>query len=146
MRCGDLERYLEAFLDGRLDRGRRIVLRRHLSLCGACQTRVERLRQFERETQRRFRALEEPSSVWEGSRARPGRQPGASRGTGCSRCRVLRQRGRGSIGCRPVPSPPTYSRAVRALTQGIRPCCRFATGRRGVDRDGDWIGLPAGPG
>ena len=66
MRCGDLERYLEAFLDGRLNCGRRIVLRRHLALCGACQTRVERLRQFERETQRRFRALEEPPSVWAG--------------------------------------------------------------------------------
>ena len=66
MRCGDLERYLEAFLDGRLNRGRRIVLRRHLALCGTCQTRVERLRQFERETQRRFRALEEPGSVWAG--------------------------------------------------------------------------------
>jgi anti-sigma factor RsiW len=66
MRCGDLERYLEAYLDGRLSRGRRTVLRRHLALCGGCQARVERLRQFERETQARFRPLEEPVSVWEG--------------------------------------------------------------------------------
>jgi anti-sigma factor RsiW len=66
MRCGDLERYLEAYLDGRLSRGRRTVLRRHLVLCSGCQARVERLRQFERETQARFRALEEPVSVWEG--------------------------------------------------------------------------------
>ena len=66
MRCGDLERYLEAYLDGRLSRGRRTVLRRHLALCSACQARVERLRRFERETQTRFRALEEPVSVWEG--------------------------------------------------------------------------------
>lgn len=66
MRCGDLERYLEAYLDGRLSRGRRTVLRRHLALCSGCQARVERLRQFERETQARFRALEEPVSVWEG--------------------------------------------------------------------------------
>ena len=66
MRCGDLERYLEAFLDGRLGRSRRAVLRRHLALCGTCQARVERLRQFERDTQRRFRAPEQPGSVWEG--------------------------------------------------------------------------------
>jgi anti-sigma factor RsiW len=66
MRCGDLERYLEAFLDGRLGRSRGAVLRRHLTLCAYCQARVERLRQFERDTQRRFRALEQPSSVWEG--------------------------------------------------------------------------------
>lgn len=66
MRCGDLERYLEAYLDGRLSRGRRTVLRRHLALCSGCQARVERLRQFERETQARFRALEERVSVWEG--------------------------------------------------------------------------------
>ena len=66
MRCGDLERYLEAFLDGRLGRSRRAVLRRHLALCAACQARVERLRQFERDTQRRFRELERTGSVWEG--------------------------------------------------------------------------------
>ena len=66
MRCGDLERYLEAFLDGRLGRSRSAVLRRHLALCAACQARVERLRQFERDTQRRFRSPEQTSSVWEG--------------------------------------------------------------------------------
>ena len=66
MRCGDLERYLEAFLDGRLGRSRSSVLRRHVALCGSCQARIERLRQFERDTQRRFRALEQPVSVWEG--------------------------------------------------------------------------------
>jgi anti-sigma factor RsiW len=66
MRCGDLERYLEAFLDGRLGRSRGAVLRRHLAMCAACQARVERLRQFERDTQRRFRSPEQPGSVWEG--------------------------------------------------------------------------------
>jgi anti-sigma factor RsiW len=66
MRCGDLERYLEAFLDGRLGRSRSSVLRRHVALCSSCQARIERLRQFERDTQRRFRALEQPVSVWEG--------------------------------------------------------------------------------
>ena len=66
MRCGDLERYLEAFLDGRLGRSRSSVLRRHVALCASCQARIERLRQFERDTQRRFRAFEQPVSVWEG--------------------------------------------------------------------------------
>lgn len=66
MECGDLERYLEAFLDGRLGRGRGAVLQRHLLTCGTCQARVERLRQFERDMQRRFRALEQVGSVWQG--------------------------------------------------------------------------------
>lgn len=66
MRCGDLERFLEAFLDGRLGRSRTAVLRRHLALCGVCQVKVERLRQFERDTQDRFRAPEQPGSVWAG--------------------------------------------------------------------------------
>ena len=66
MLCGDLERYLEAFLDGRLGRSRGSVLRRHVAHCASCQARIERLRQFERDTQRRFRALERPVSVWEG--------------------------------------------------------------------------------
>jgi anti-sigma factor RsiW len=66
MRCGDLERYLEAFLDGRLGRSRTAILRRHLALCGACQGRVERLRQFEKDTRRRFRLTEQADSLWEG--------------------------------------------------------------------------------
>ena len=66
MRCGDLERYLEAFLDGRLGRSRTAILRRHLALCAVCQTRVERLRKFELDTRRRFRLTEEASSLWEG--------------------------------------------------------------------------------
>jgi anti-sigma factor RsiW len=66
MQCGDLERYLEAFLDGRLGRSRSAILRRHLAICGGCRTRVERLRQFERDMQRRFRSMEETGSVWQG--------------------------------------------------------------------------------
>lgn len=66
MECGDLERYLEAFLDGRLSRSRAALLRRHLLGCSACQARVERLRQFERDMQRRFRALEQSTSIWQG--------------------------------------------------------------------------------
>lgn len=66
MQCGDLDRHLESFLDGQLDRSDSGALRRHLALCGACQARVERLRQFERDTQRRFRALDRTGSVWQG--------------------------------------------------------------------------------
>lgn len=66
MQCGDLDRYLEAFLDGRLGRSRGAILRRHLALCGACRARVERLRQFEREMQRRFRPLGCSQSMWHG--------------------------------------------------------------------------------
>jgi len=54
MLCSDLERYLEAFLDGRLGRSRTIILRRHLGLCGPCRARVERLRRFERELGRQL--------------------------------------------------------------------------------------------
>ena len=66
MRCADLERYLEDYLDGRLTRSRCAMLRRHVASCGACHARVERLRQFERDTRRRCRALAETASVWEG--------------------------------------------------------------------------------
>ena len=65
MQCGDLDRHLEAFLDGQLDRVDGAMLRRHLVNCRACQARIERLRQFERDTQRGFRALERAESVWQ---------------------------------------------------------------------------------
>jgi anti-sigma factor RsiW len=65
MQCSDLERYLEAYLDLRLGRSRGAILRRHLVACPACRARVERLRQFEYELQRHFRALE-VDSVWSG--------------------------------------------------------------------------------
>jgi len=66
MQCGDLERYLEAFLDGRLGRSRSAILRRHLALCGGCRARIERLRQFERDMQRRFRSMSPDQSIWRG--------------------------------------------------------------------------------
>lgn len=66
MQCGDLERYLEAFLDGRLGRSRSAILRRHLALCGSCRARIERLRQFERDMQRRFRSMNQDESIWRG--------------------------------------------------------------------------------
>ena len=66
MQCGDLERYLEAFLDGRLGRSRSAILRRHLAMCGGCRARIERLRQFERDMQRRFRSMSQDRSLWQG--------------------------------------------------------------------------------
>lgn len=80
MQCGDLERYLEAFLDGRLGRSRSATLRRHLGMCAGCRARVERLRQFERDMQRRFRSMRQEESIWRGleldlvaaARANPG--------------------------------------------------------------------------
>lgn len=66
MQCGDLDKYLDAFLDGGLGRSRGAILRRHLSLCGGCRTRIERLRQFERDVQRRFRSMDQERSIWQG--------------------------------------------------------------------------------
>jgi anti-sigma factor RsiW len=68
MLCSDLERYLEAFLDGRLGRSRTIILRRHLGLCGPCRARVERLRRFERELGRQLGVGtgQDQPSVWQG--------------------------------------------------------------------------------
>jgi anti-sigma factor RsiW len=66
MKCSDLERYLEAYLDLRLGRSRGAILRRHLSGCPSCRARVEHLRQFERDLQRSFRAMDRVQSVWTG--------------------------------------------------------------------------------
>jgi anti-sigma factor RsiW len=66
MQCSDLERYLEAYLDLRLGRSRGAILRRHLSACASCRARVNHLRQFERDLQRQFRAMERAQSVWNG--------------------------------------------------------------------------------
>ena len=65
MQCGDLERYLEAYLDGRLGRTRTGVLRRHLGMCPGCRLRLEKLRHFERDLNRRLRADTREPSVWE---------------------------------------------------------------------------------
>src|SRR5689334_11225728 len=68
MLCSDLERYLEAYLDGRLGRSRTTILRRHLGLCGPCRARIERLRRFEREVGRQFgtHGAAEQASLWQG--------------------------------------------------------------------------------
>ncbi|GBD44277.1 hypothetical protein HRbin40_01762 [bacterium HR40] len=49
MHCADLERYLEAHLDGRLGRSRMASLRRHLGSCATCRRRVQWLDAFARE-------------------------------------------------------------------------------------------------
>lgn len=66
MQCADLERYLEAFLDGRLGRSRAMVLRRHVAVCLPCRSRLEKLKQFERDLNRRLRTMEHVESVWSG--------------------------------------------------------------------------------
>ena len=66
MQCSDLDRYLEAFVDGRLSRSRTSLLRRHLDACSACQARFERLRRFESEMQDQFRTMQQLNSVWNG--------------------------------------------------------------------------------
>lgn len=69
MKCSDLERYLEAFLDLRLGRSRGAILRRHIASCPICRARVDHLRQFEIELHRSFRAMARVQSVWTGLEA-----------------------------------------------------------------------------
>lgn len=66
MLCTDLDRYLEAYVDGRLGRSRTGVLRRHLEGCGRCRVKVDRLRQFERDVGSRLKTPGEARSVWQG--------------------------------------------------------------------------------
>ena len=119
MQCADLERYLEAFLDGRLGRSRSAILRRHLAHCGACQARVERLRQFERDTQRRFRSLEQAGSVWQGLELD---LVASSRAGGTSRLLALpRPAPPASFGLKEDPPPPARGHPMvtaRATSRG----------------------------
>lgn len=79
MHCSELERYLEACLDGQLGDSRRQSLQDHLRLCRGCATRVEELKRFEADLQRRLRAMQHEVSLWqplglevvEGGHARP---------------------------------------------------------------------------
>ncbi|MCB2052661.1 MAG: zf-HC2 domain-containing protein, partial [Geminicoccaceae bacterium] len=64
MRCSELESYLEATLEGRLGRVRTAAMRQHLATCRSCAARVTRLRRFEIELRRRFRAMGEEPSLW----------------------------------------------------------------------------------
>ncbi len=66
MNCADLERYLEAHLDGQLARGRLRALKQHLLVCSDCRLRVHRLQTFERQLQSRFRSMQESLPLWAG--------------------------------------------------------------------------------
>ena len=46
MNCADLDRYLEAHLDGQLARGRLRALKQHLLVCTDCRLRVHGLQAF----------------------------------------------------------------------------------------------------
>ena len=65
MHCSDLERYLEACLDGQLGDGRRRALHDHLAICVSCRGRVDGLRHFEADLQRRLRAMQHEASLWQ---------------------------------------------------------------------------------
>ena len=65
MHCSDLERYLEACLDGQLGDGRRRALHDHLAICAGCRGRVDGLRYFEADLQRRLRAMQHEASLWQ---------------------------------------------------------------------------------
>jgi anti-sigma factor RsiW len=66
MDCASLERYLEAYLEGRLRRAQWLVLRRHVMTCPHCRARVEQLRQFEVDLHQRFRAMSRAQRLWTG--------------------------------------------------------------------------------
>jgi anti-sigma factor RsiW len=65
MHCSDLERYLEACLDGQLGESRRQVLQGHLRLCRGCAERVDGLKRFEADLQRRLRSMQHEVSLWQ---------------------------------------------------------------------------------
>lgn len=65
MHCSDLERYLEACLDGQLGDSRRRALKDHLAYCKSCRARVDALRQFEADLQRRLRSMRHEVSLWQ---------------------------------------------------------------------------------
>ncbi len=65
MHCSDLERYLEACLDGQLGESRRRALHDHLRLCRGCAERVDGLRRFEADLQLRLRAMRHEASLWQ---------------------------------------------------------------------------------
>ena len=66
MDCVSLERYLEAYLEGRLRRAQWLVLRRHVMTCPQCRARVEQLRQFEVDLHQRFRSMSRTQRLWTG--------------------------------------------------------------------------------
>jgi anti-sigma factor RsiW len=89
MQCADLERYLEAYLDGRLGRSRSLLLRRHLGICPACEARIEKLRQFERDINRRLHIMERAQSLWSELEPEPARRSLTALPTAAAGLRLL---------------------------------------------------------
>lgn len=126
MQCADLERYLEAYLDGRLGRSRGLLLRRHLGVCPGCAARVERLRQFERDINRRLRIMERAQSVWGELEPEPGRRSLSAIPTASAGLRLL-----------PAPTKTVLPRAggPAASVRKVRPPRRRSNrGRRILTR------------
>ena len=71
MQCSDLERYLEAHVDGRLGRAGSSILRRHLMGCAICRGRVAQLRDFERDVRSRLQSPEHAMSLWQSLEREP---------------------------------------------------------------------------
>ena len=73
---------MEACLDGQLGDSRRRSLKDHLALCRSCRERVDSLRQFEAELQRRLRSMRHEVSLWQplGLETTPGAAPGTGPG------------------------------------------------------------------
>lgn len=81
MDCASLDRYLEAYLEGRLRRAQWLVLRRHVQTCPACRTRVEQLRRFEVDLHRRLRTMDRVPRLWTGLELDLVGLPGGANGT-----------------------------------------------------------------
>ena len=144
MRCGDLERYLEAFLDGRLGRSRSSVLRRH--------RRALRLLPGAHRAATAIRARY-PASIscpraaglgMGGAGARPGRQRRCGWWPAARVTAVARRRsgswspGGAAAAARLAPSPDRRP--------AVGPRWGIAAGRPGAGGDGPGCHLPARPG
>lgn len=120
MLCTDLDRYLEAFVDGRLGRSRTGILRRHLEGCARCRGKVDRLRHFERDVRSRLHAPADARSLWQGLETTV--TSSAIRGGGevLTRSRLLSSgppRRAPTVGDRSRLPGPTASTAGRRLSQ-----------------------------
>lgn len=65
MNCQDLQRHLEAYLDGALGRAQQEELGRHLRRCARCRAEVEAIRRFEEELSVAFTDARSAGRLWE---------------------------------------------------------------------------------
>lgn len=68
MICHDLQRQLEAFLDGTLAPPQQDALRRHLRRCPRCRAEVDAIRRFEDELASAFADAQPAERLWDGMR------------------------------------------------------------------------------